>query len=276
MNNFGVQLLLDSFLEKSSPPSARHSEDRLVQPHDPAFSGFVFKIQANMDPKHRDRIAFVRVCSGKFERDMTVTHAQTGKKVRLSSSHKLFGQERETVDEAYAGDIVGMVGHSEFGIGDTLTEDVGVKFNEIPRFAPECFAYLQNPNPGKYKQFRQGLEQLLQEGVIQVFYLRDADQKIPLLAAVGPLQFEVVQYRLEAEYGAASRLESVPWEIVKWLPAGMEPAQLKELKLPTGCRIAFDADEQPVVLFPSSWTMNYFIQQNPGAQLFDLSADSKG
>ena len=276
MNNFGVQLLLDSFLEKSSPPTARRSSDRLVHPHDATFSGFVFKIQANMDPKHRDRIAFVRVCSGKFERDMTVTHAQTGKKVRLSSSHKLFGQERETVDEAYAGDIVGMVGHSEFGIGDTLTEDVGVRFNEIPRFAPECFAYLQNPNPGKYKQFRQGLEQLLQEGVIQVFYLRDSDQKIPLLAAVGPLQFEVVQYRLESEYGATSRLESVPWEIVKWLEADTTPAQVKELKLPTGCRIAYDADEQPVILFPSSWTMNYFIQQNPGATLFDLSADSKG
>ena len=275
MNNFGVQLLLDAFLAKSSPPSPRRSETRLVQPHDPTFSGFVFKIQANMDPKHRDRIAFVRVCSGKFERDMTVTHAQTGKKVRLSSSHKLFGQERETVDEAYAGDIVGMVGHSEFGIGDTLTEDAAVVFHEIPRFAPECFAYLQNPNPGKYKQFRQGLEQLLQEGVIQVFYLRDSDQKIPLLAAVGPLQFEVVQYRLEAEYGAASRLESVPWEIVKWLKAGTTPEHLKELKMPTGSRIAYDADEQPVVLFPSSWTMNYFIQQNPAAGLFDLSADSK-
>ena len=276
MNNFGVQLLLDSFLQKSSPPSPRHSEAGLVQPHDANFSGFVFKIQANMDPKHRDRIAFVRVCSGKFQRDMTVTHAQTGKKVRLSSSHKLFGQERETVDEAFAGDIVGMVGHSEFGIGDTLTEADGVKFNEIPRFAPECFAYLQNPNPGKYKQFRQGLEQLLQEGVIQVFYLRDSDQKIPLLAAVGPLQFEVVQYRLESEYGATSRLESVPWEIVKWLQAGTTPAQTKELKLPTGCRVAYDADEEPVVLFPSSWTQNYFIQQNPGVELFDLSADSKG
>ena len=115
----------------------------------------------------------------------------------------------------------------------------------------------------------------MQEGVIQVFYLRDSDQKIPLLAAVGPLQFEVVQYRLEAEYGAASRLESVPWEIVKWLKAGTTPEHLKELKMPTGSRIAYDADEQPVVLFPSSWTMNYFIQQNPAAVLFDLSADSK-
>ena len=276
MNNFGVQLLLDSFLEKSSPPASRHSAERLIEPHDPGFSGFVFKIQANMDPKHRDRIAFVRVCSGKFERDMIVTHAQSGKKVRLSSSHKLFGQERETVDEAYAGDIVGLVGHSEFGIGDTLSQDGGVTFNEIPRFAPECFAYLLNPNPSKFKQFRQGLDQLLQEGVVQVFQLRDSDQRIPLLAAVGPLQFEVVQYRLESEYGAVSRLETVPWEILKWLRAGTTPAEIKALKMPTGCRIAYDVEDQPVALFPSNWTLNYFQQQNPEAKLFDLSADSKG
>jgi peptide chain release factor 3 len=275
MNNFGVQLLLDSFLAKSSPPAPHKAGERLVMPHDPAFSGFVFKIQANMDPKHRDRIAFIRICSGKFERDMVVTHAQTGKKVRLSSSHKLFGQERETVDEAYAGDIVGLVGHSEFGIGDTLSDDGTVAYNEIPRFSPECFTYLQNPNPGKFKQFRQGLDQLLQEGVMQVFYLKDADQRIPLLAAVGPLQFEVVQYRLEMEYGAASRLESVPWEIVKWLKEGISPADVKALKLPTGCRVAYDSAEQPVVLFPSTWTLNYFKQQNQEVPLFDLAADSK-
>ena len=278
MNNFGVQLLLDSFLERSAPPAPHHSAGavpRLVPPDDPAFSGFVFKIQANMDPKHRDRIAFVRICSGRFGRDMLVTHAQTGKKVRLSSSHKLFGQERETVDEAFAGDIVGLVGHSEFGIGDTLTEDGAILYQEIPRFAPECFAYLQNPNPSKFKQFRQGLDQLLQEGVMQVFYLRDSGQRVPLLAAVGPLQFEVVQYRLETEYGAPSRLETVPWEIVKWLRAGTARPELDALKLPTGCRLASDSDEAPVILFPSTWTLNYFIRENPGVPLFDLSADSK-
>lgn len=275
MNNFGVQLLLDSFLEKSSSPAPHRTSDRIITPDDPAFSGFVFKIQANMDPKHRDRIAFVRVCSGKFERDMVVTHVQSGKRVRLSSSHKLFGQERETVDEAFAGDIVGLVGHSEFGIGDTLCEDGSVTYQEIPRFSPECFTYLQNPNPSKFKQFRQGVDQLLQEGVVQVFYLRDSDQRIPLLAAVGPLQFEVVQYRLESEYGAPSRLESVPWEILKWLREGTTAAELNALKLPTGCRIAYDRDEQAVVLFPSNWTMNYFKQQNPEVELFDLSADSK-
>jgi peptide chain release factor 3 len=275
MNNFGVQLLLDSFLQRSAPPAPHRCGDRIIAPDDPSFSGFVFKIQANMDPRHRDRIAFVRVCSGRFQRDMVVTHAQTGKKVRLSSSHKLFGQERETVDEALAGDIVGLVGHGEFGIGDTLTEDGTVVYHEIPRFAPECFAHLHNPNPSKFKQFRKGLEQLLQEGVVQVFHLRDAGQRIPLLAAVGPLQFEVVQYRLESEYGAESRLETAPWNTVKWLPVTMTTEQLRELTLPTGCRIARDSEEQPVVLFPSGWTLNYFKQQNAAVPLFDLAADAQ-
>jgi peptide chain release factor 3 len=301
MNNFGVQLLLDAFLERSLPPqprggkellstedtdgtgagpkmgeqgdselgtknSARSAADSLV-PLDGPFSGFVFKIQANMDPRHRDRIAFVRICSGKFTRDMTVTHTRTGKRVRLASAHRLFGQERETVDEAYAGDVIGLVGHAEFGIGDTLTTDPAIVYHEIPRFPPECFAFLHNPNPGKFKQFRQGVEQLLQEGVVQVFDLRDAVQKIPLLAAVGPLQFEVVQYRLESEYGAKSTLENASWETVRWLPPEADP---KTVKLPTGCRVAYDAAGKPGVLFPNAWTRKYFSELNGGLELFDL------
>jgi peptide chain release factor 3 len=231
------------------------------------FSGFIFKIQANMDPRHRDRIAFLRICSGRFTRDMTVLHPRTGKKVRLSSAHKLFAQERETVDEAYAGDVIGLVGHSEFGIGDTLTEDGAISYKEIPRFPPECFAFLHNPNPGKFKQFRQGLDQLLQEGVMQVFELRDAVQKLPLLAAVGPLQFEVVQYRLQTEYGAESQLETATWEAFRWLEDDIDP---KSLKLPTGCRVAWDTTGRPGILFPSSWTQRYFGEQNAGVSLLEL------
>ena len=267
MNNFGVQLLLDSFLERSNPPQPHLAGERVIEPDLPSFSGFVFKIQANMDPRHRDRIAFLRICSGRFTRDMTVTHSRTGKKVRLSSAHKLFAQERETVDEAYAGDVIGLVGHSEFGIGDTLTEDPSIAYHEIPRFAPECFAFLQNPNPSKFKQFRQGLEQLLQEGVMQVFDLRDSVQKVPLLAAVGPLQFEVVQYRLESEYGAESRLETASWEAFKWLENGQGEAGLK---LPTGCRVAHDSLGKPGVLFPSNWTLRYFRELNGDVPLLDL------
>jgi len=267
MNNFGVQLLLDAFLERSLPPQPRHVGEKVIAPETPAFSGFVFKIQANMDPRHRDRIAFVRICSGKFSRDMTVTHTRTGKRVRLASAHRLFGQERETVDEAYAGDVIGLVGHTEFGIGDTLTTDPAISYDEIPRFPPECFAFLHNPNPGKFKQFRQGVEQLLQEGVVQVFDLRDAIQKIPLLAAVGPLQFEVVQYRLESEYGAPSTLENASWDAFRWLPAGVD---VKAVKLPTGCRLAYDAAGLPGVLFPSAWTRKYFGELNGGMELQEL------
>ena len=227
-----------------------------------------------MDPRHRDRIAFLRVCSGKFERDMSVTHVQGNRKVRLSSSHKLFGNERETVDEAYPGDVIGLVGHDGFGIGDTLTTDTSITYKEIPRFTPETFAYLHNPNTAKYKQFRQGLDQLLQEGVIQVLHLANTASKVPLLAAVGPLQFEVTQYRLQAEYGAESRLEQAPWTVVRWLPPEMKEPDLEALSLPTGARLAFDHDQHPVVLFSNDWSANYFTQTNKGVSLAMLPPES--
>jgi peptide chain release factor 3 len=233
----------------------------------------VFKIQANMDPKHRDRIAFLRVCSGKFERDMTVHHSRSEKKVRLSSSHKLFGNERETVNEAYPGDVIGLVGHDSFGIGDTLSTDPKILYKEIPRFTPEAFAHLHNPNTAKFKQFRQGLDQLLQEGVIQALFLRNSSVKTPLLAAVGPLQFEVVQFRLESEYGAASRLESAPWTVVRWLPPGLKEADLDALVLPTGARIACDMGQNPVVLFSNDWSANYFTETNRNAPLSNLPVE---
>ncbi len=270
INNFGVQLLLDGFLRHSPPPKARVLAGTPVAPDHPEFSGFIFKIQANMDPRHRDRIAFVRVCTGRFERDMTVIHPRTEKKVRLSSAHKLFGNERETVDEAFPGDVIGLVGLPDFGIGDTLTTDPAIRYREIPRFTPEAFAFLHNPNTAKYKQFRQGLDQLLQEGVIQVLNIRHAASKVPLLAAVGPLQFEVVQYRLESEYGATSRLESTPWTVVRWLPAGVTEDQLDGLTLPTGSQVAFDMGGNAVVLFATEWAANYFPQTNPNVPLSAL------
>ncbi len=270
MNNFGVQLLLDSFLERSAPPGARSTpEIGEIAPESEKFSGFIFKIQANMDPRHRDRIAFLRVCSGKFDRDMQVVHSRTGKKVRLSNAHRLFAQDRETVEEAYPGDIVGLVGYHDFGIGDTLSEDPRVVYAEIPRFPPECFAFLHNPNTAKFKQFRQGLDQLLQEGVMQIFHLAGSLSKVPLLAAVGPLQFEVAQYRLQAEYGAESRLESASWETAKWLESGVDGSVLK---LPTDVRLATDGVGASALLFPNSWTQRYFGELNPGVALLDLPA----
>ena len=270
INNFGVQLLLDGFLAHSIPPRPRKVGGEMLAPDHPIFSGFVFKIQANMDPRHRDRIAFVRVCSGKFTRDMAVTHVQTGKRVRLSSAHKLFGRDRETIDEAFAGDVIGLVGHANFGIGDTLTEDAAIVFDEIPRFAPECFAYLHCPNSSQSKQFREGLDQLLQEGVIQTFQIKDSSQRAPLLAAVGPLQFEVVQYRLKAEYGAESRLESGSWELLRWVSPAVSAEALNAAVLPSGSNIAFDAKDQPAILFSSDWKLKYFERQHPAIPLSDV------
>jgi peptide chain release factor 3 len=234
---------------------------------DSDFSGFIFKIQANMDPRHRDRLAFVRICSGRFARDMTVYHTRTGRKLRLSSSHKLFARTRETVDEAFAGDVVGLVGHDDFRIGDTLAEEPSLAFDEIPRFTPECFAWLHSASPAQFKRFREGLDQLLQEGVVQSFLLVDASQRVPLLGAVGPLQFEVVQYRLQSEYGAESRLETAPWSVIRWLAhAPQDPGAVEPL-LPTGARLARDASGHLVVLFPDSWTCDYFSSRQPEVAL---------
>ncbi len=273
VNNFGVQMLLDSFLELAPMPRPRTVESRVIDPITDGFSGFIFKIQANMDPRHRDRLAFVRICSGKFERDMTVIHTRTGKKVRLSSSHKLFGRDRETVDEAFPGDVVGLVGHSEFRIGDTLAEDPSITYHAIPRFTPECFAWLQSPSTAQFKRFREGLEQLLQEGVVQSFFIKDSSQRVPLLGAVGPLQFEVVQYRMQTEYGAESRLEHGPWKIIRWATA--EPGiSLEETLLPTGAKLAQDVKGHPVILFNEQWACDFFADRNPKIQLSALPPDA--
>ena len=262
INNFGVQLLLDEFLKLSCPPRARKASIGVIEPAFEKFSGFVFKIQANMDPKHRDRIAFIRVCSGKFTRDMSVFHPRSGKIVRLSNSQKLFAQDRETVDEAYAGDVLGLVGHSEFTIGDTLTEDKEIVYHAIPRFTPEVFAFLRNPSTAQYKRFRTGLDQLLQEGVVQALEVRGSLEKVPLLAAVGPLQFEVVQHRLTNEYNAESRLENAPWSAMRWLNPGITEERYEDMTLPTGAKIAYDRMEQAVVLFTDEWSIDYFIDKN--------------
>ena len=275
LNNFGVQLLLDGFLEHSSPPTGRISEGGVVAPTHPAFSGFVFKIQANMDPRHRDRIAFVRVVSGKFEREMAARHVQGGKTVRLNNAAKLFGQDRETVEEAYPGDVVGIVGNTRFGIGDTLTSDDAIVYHEIPRFAPECFAYLHNPSPAQYKRFDQGLTQLLQEGVVQLFELPGRQQNAPLLGAVGPLQFDIVQYRLEGEYGATSRLEAAPWTLIRWLDASMDRDAVNALRLPSGVERAIDQQGQWVLLFANDWEERYFRERNPDAALLRNPAGAK-
>jgi peptide chain release factor 3 len=189
--------------------------------------------------------------------------------VRLSSSHKLFARERETVDEAFPGDVIGLVGHPEFGIGDTLTEDPAIVFHEIPRFAPECFALLHGAGASQFKRFRAGLEHLLQEGVVQTFFLKNSQQRVPLLGAVGPLQFEVLQYRLKTEYGADSRLEPASWKIIRWA-APESATELTDDILPSGGRLAVDDRQQTVVLFPEEWACNFFVERHPKLKLTTL------
>jgi peptide chain release factor 3 len=273
INNFGVQLLLDTFLEYSTPPKPRRTTAELVNVEDPRFSGFIFKIQANMDPRHRDRIAFMRICSGRFTRDMAVTHVRTGKKVRLSSSHKLFAQERETVDVAWPGDVIGLVGHSGFAIGDTLAEDAGMVYKEIPRFAPECFAYLHCTNSSQSKRFREGLDQLLQEGVVHLLEPVEPGQRVPLLGAVGPLQFEVVQHRLQMEYGAESRIESAGGSILRWVARDVPDELLAATTLPSGSKLVTDAHPQKAIVFAETWSVQYFSKRNPEIRLSDLPSD---
>ena len=267
LNNFGVQLLLDGFLEHSSPPLGRKCGTETIKPAHPFFSGFIFKIQANMDPRHRDRIAFVRIVSGKFERDMTVTHVQSGKTIRLSNAAKLFGRDRETIEDAYAGDVIGIVGNSGLCIGDTLTTNPSITYKEIPRFAPECFAYLENPTAGNSKRFRSGLTQLLQEGVVQTYEMPYETRNVPLLGAVGPLQFEIVQYRLESEYGAASRIVNAPWELSRWLSPDSD---FENIKLPHGVSRALDGQKRPVLLFSDNWSLKYFQTQNADVEIRNM------
>jgi len=280
MNNFGVQLLLDGFLRHANPPTPRDSAAGIIEPDDPRFSGFVFKIQANMDPRHRDRIAFVRVVSGTFERDMFAIHAQSGRRVRLGNATKLFGSQRETIEQAVAGDVIGLVGNDRFGIGDTLTDDRRIVFDAVPEFTPECFATVHNPQPGNYKRFNLGMEQLLREGVARRFESYDDTSSSYLLAAVGPLQFEVLLHRLEHEYGAEARLERAPWTIVRWwrepgaaIPTRSTLDRDARPSTSTGSRVAFDDRGRSLVLFADRWALRSFQSVHPDLELSPVPFD---
>jgi peptide chain release factor 3 len=276
MTNFGVQLLLDYFVQHGATPQPRQSVNGPIAPDHSEFSGFVFKVQANMNPRHRDRLTFVRVCSGKFVKDMVVNDPESGKPVRLSYPQKLFGQDRESLEIAYPGDIVGLVTHRAFRIGDTLTSDPSIRYDEIPRFPPEAFAYVRNSGASKYKQMRDGLTQLLEEGVIQSFDLLDGIQTAPLLGAVGQLQFEVVAYRLTTEYGAEPRMEPAPFTQIRWFSPGIKKEQLSDLFLGTGARLATDVRGQLVILFPDKWAVDYFIREHATLTLHAVSPHSSG
>ena len=270
-NNFGVELLLKGFLEYSTPPTPRRSLKGLIPIETPAFSAFVFKVQTNMNPMHRDKVVFVRVCSGKFMRNITVKHVRTGEDIKLSDSHNIFGRDREIVNEAYPGDIVGFVTKTDLRVGDTISEDASIVYGEIPKFAPEVFAFMENEVTSGYKAFRKGIGFLLSENIVQSFALIEPRNSMPLLGAVGPLQFEVMQYRLKEEYGADSRLNSMPWRILRWVESPIPEEDLKKT-LPNGGGLAMDDQERYVLLFPNDWSLKYYKELNPTIVLVDSPA----
>ncbi|MDM7938594.1 MAG: peptide chain release factor 3 [Cyanobium sp. CZS 48M] len=265
MTNFGVHPFLDAFLELAQRPVARTSQGGPIDPLRPEFSGFVFKLQANMDPRHRDRIAFVRVCSGRFEKDMSVRHARSGRTIRLSRPQKLFGQDREVVDTAYPGDVIGLNNPGMFAIGDTLYVGPKVEYEGIPCFSPEIFAWLRNPNPSAFKSFRKGVNELREEGAVQILYDTDASKRDPILAAVGQLQMEVVQYRLENEYGVDTRLEPLGFSVARWVVGGW-PA-LESVGRIFNCKTVRDAWDRPVLLFKNEWNLNQLKEDHPELEL---------
>ena len=269
MTNFGVRPFLDAFLELAQRPTARTSREGPVDPLRPGFSGFVFKLQANMDPRHRDRVAFVRVCSGHFEKDMTVQHARSGRAIRLSRPQKLFGQDREVVEDAYPGDVIGLNNPGMFAIGDTLYLGPRVEYEGIPCFSPEIFAWLRNPNPSAFKSFRKGVNELREEGAVQVLYDTDASKRDPILAAVGQLQLEVVQYRLENEYGVKTRVEPMEFNVARWVSGGW-PA-LEAVGRIFNCKTVRDPWDRPVLLFRNDWNLNQLREDHPDLELASVA-----
>ncbi|MEM7792946.1 MAG: peptide chain release factor 3 [Cyanobacteria bacterium P01_C01_bin.118] len=261
MTNFGVELFLESFLDFALKPGPRESTVGMVPPTREEFSGFVFKLQANMDPKHRDRVAFVRICSGRFEKDMVVNHARSGKNVRLSHPQKLFGQGRESLDAAYPGDVIGLNNPGVFAIGDTIYQGKKLEYEGIPFFSPELFAYLKNPNPSKFKQFRKGVTELREEGAVQIMYSADEAKRDPILAAVGQLQFEVVQFRLRNEYNVDTRLEMLPYSVARWVTGGWEA--LKEAGRLFNTVTVKDSYGRPVLLFRNEWNCQQVEGEHP-------------
>lgn len=271
VNNFGVKELLDTFIEISPVPQGRDTDVRTVAATESKFSGFVFKIHANIDPRHRDRIAFLRVCSGKFERGKYFHHVRLKKEVRFNNPASFLAQAKSIIDEAYPGDVIGLYDTGNFKIGDTLTEGEQLMFKGIPSFSPEIFKELVNSDPMKTKQLEKGIEQLTDEGVAQLFLQNGGNRKI--VGAVGELQFEVIQYRLLNEYGASCKF--LPQNIFKacWI-ASKDKSKLEEFMRFKMNNIAMDKDNHPVYLADSQWMLDQMIKNYPEVE-FHFTSEFK-
>lgn len=256
--NFGVQELLDSFVEIAPSPLEAKTDERMVSPYEEKFTGFVFKIHANMDPNHRDRIAFVKVCSGRFERNKNYMHVRQQKLLKFSNPTSFMAEKKSVVDEAYPGDIVGLYDSGNFKIGDTLTEGENLHFAGIPSFSPEMFRYIENADPMKFKQLAKGIDQLMDEGVAQLFVNQFNNRKI--IGTVGALQFEVIEYRLEHEYNAKCRYEPIQLYKACWFTSSNK-AQLDDFKKRKYQSLAVDKRGCDVFLAESAYTLE-MAQQN--------------
>jgi peptide chain release factor 3 len=269
LTNFGVELFLRKFVEMAPAPGVRETSTTEIHPNSEIFSAFVFKIQANMDPRHRDRVAFMRICSGAFTREMEVWHPRLKRKIRLAPPLRLFGQDREVIEEAVAGDVVGVINPGQFTIGDTVaSKDIGV-FPPLPRFQPEHFALLRSTQTDRYKQFIKGLSQIEEEGAIQLFYPVSSGRREPILGAVGALQFDVVRYRLEAEYNVQTELEPLNYSAARWV-RGETPA-VNALGDARGRMRAEDRDEATVILFTTEWDLRYAEENTNGVEFNDVA-----
>jgi peptide chain release factor 3 len=273
LTSFGVEPFLGALLGLAPAPAPRPSDRGPVEPTGEMFSGFIFKIQANMDPRHRDRMAFLRVCSGRFHRDMLVHHARLGRKIRITRPHRLFAREREMLAEAFPGDVVGLVNPGLFVIGDTLSTGAPLRFDAVPRFAPEHFAILRCRSLSKHKQFHRGLTQLEEEGAIQVLVSADGVQRDLVLAAVGELQFDVVVARLAHEYGVETALDRLPYDVARYV-AG-DPTAVAQIVWPYGGTLRVrDRQERLVALFGSAREAAYCAERNPDVMFRPLSEGS--
>lgn len=259
INKFGVQTFLDEFIFLAPCPSPHASSIGPVETTD-GFSGFVFKIQANMNPAHRDRIAFMRVCSGKFERGMTVNQVRTGKKIKLSQPQQFLAQDRDIVEIAYPGDIIGLHDPGIYRIGDTLCTEGAFTYPPLPQFPPEHFARVSNMNAMKYKQFQNGVNQLEEEGTVQVFHTVDHSEEV-ILGVVGELQFEVFKYRLKGEYGADIRIQHLPYQLARWVVSA--PADYAGRLTNLSCLCVFDRDDRMVVLCEHEFALNWLERTYP-------------
>lgn len=270
LTNFGVEPFLESFLQLTSSPLPRLTENGIVDPFDSSFSAFVFKIQANMNKAHRDRVAFIRICSGKFEKGMDVDHVQSGRKVKLSQPQQIMAESREIIDEAYAGDIIGIFDPGVFSIGDTLcTPGKKIRFEGIPTFAPEIFSMVRQKDTMKRKQFVKGATQIAQEGAIQIFQEINSGMEEIIVGVVGVLQFDVFKHRMENEYNVEVILSSLPFQFIRWIDN--VDIDLKKLNLTSDTKKVQDTKGRYLLLFANEWSIHWALDHNEGLLLSEFS-----